>query len=222
MVDEKRRIQVFAGYRSGCHENLLRQNGFFEAVCFLSFAHGLCHILVRGSFLDINGGFGRFNMFHVCSSTAYTRDLLWPCDEDEVLVDHVDYDASLSRFPTVEFHTDASNFDCGHRDNLPRRLSLSKSSFKVSSISAGFLRSSNHHSRRDKNLGCILNRTEAGIENEMIDGAIFNLKPVVSEISLPLNSFRLLSLSPSILETYFVPRSNSFHTHVFSSGEVDP
>src|SRR5437762_3151044 len=100
-------------------------------------AQGGIGFLVRGSFLDINGVFGRFNMFHVCSSTAYARDLLWPGDEDEVLVDHVDYDAFLSRFPTVEFDTDASDFDGGHRDNLPRRLSRSKSSFKVSSISAG-------------------------------------------------------------------------------------
>src|SRR5713101_5288804 len=136
MVAEKRCILALPDL-SGCYENLLRQNDFFEGVGFLSFADGLRHILVRGSFLDINGVFGRFNMFHVCSSTTYTRDLLWPGDEDEVLVDHVDYDASLSRFTTVEFHTDASDFDGGHRNNLPRRPSRSKSSFKVSSISAG-------------------------------------------------------------------------------------
>src|SRR5438445_12364542 len=104
MVDEKRRIQVFAGYRSGCHENLLRQNGFFESVGFLSFADGLCHILVRGSFLDIHGVFGRFNMFYVCSSTAYTRDPLWPGAEDGRLVDRVAYGGFLSRLPTVAFH----------------------------------------------------------------------------------------------------------------------
>src|SRR6266571_3285927 len=148
---QKRWILAFAGYLSGCYENLLRQNGFFEGVGFLSFADGLRHILVRGSFLDVNGVFGSFDMFHVCSSTAYTRDLLWPCDEDEVLVDHVDYDAFLSRFPTVEFHTDASDFDGGHRDNLPRRLSRSKSSFKVSSISAGLssLFESSHPPRQE-------------------------------------------------------------------------
>jgi len=56
----------------------------------------------------------------------------------------------------------------------------------------------------------------------MIEGAIFNLKPVVSEISFSLNRFPLFGLSPSLLEAYFVPPSNSFQTDIFGSGEVDP
>ncbi len=105
---------------SGCHENLFRQNRFFEGFGFLSFADCLRHILIGRALLDIDSVFGRFDVFDVRSSTTHARDLRWPSDKHEVLVDHVDYDAFLSRFPTVKFHADASDFDGGHRDNLPR------------------------------------------------------------------------------------------------------
>src|SRR5207244_10940784 len=101
-------------------ENLFWQNGFFEGFGLLSLADCLRHIFVRGSLFDIDGVFGGFEVFHVCSSTANAGDLLWPSNYDEVLVDHVNNNAFLSRFPTVDFHADASDFDGWHPDNLPR------------------------------------------------------------------------------------------------------
>src|SRR5437879_7516159 len=56
----------------------------------------------------------------------------------------------------------------------------------------------------------------------MIDGAILNLKPVMSKISFPLDRFSLFRMRSSLSEAYFVPLSNSFQTDVFGSGEVDP
>src|SRR5260370_34717063 len=122
---------------SGCHENLFPQDRFFEGFGFLSFADCLRHILIGGALFDIDSVFGRFDVFDVRSSTTHARYLRWPGAKHEVLVDHVEYDAFLSRFPTVKFHADTSDFDGGHRDNLPRRPAQSKSSFKVSSIFAG-------------------------------------------------------------------------------------
>ena len=56
----------------------------------------------------------------------------------------------------------------------------------------------------------------------MIDGAVLNLKPVMSKISFPLDRFSLFGLRLSLFEGYFVPLGNSFQTDVFGSGEVDP
>src|SRR3989442_15747561 len=137
MVAEKRGIALYGVQLSGCYENLFRQNRFFEGVCFLSLADDLCHILVRGSFLDVDRVFGGFEVFHVGSSTANAWQFLRSSYQDEVLVDHINNYAFLSRFPTVKFDTDTSDFDGGHRDNLPRLSPWSKSSFKVSWIFAG-------------------------------------------------------------------------------------
>src|SRR5437879_12453348 len=56
----------------------------------------------------------------------------------------------------------------------------------------------------------------------MIDGAILNLKPVVSEIPFSLDRFSLFRLRSSLSEAYFVPLGNTFQTDVFVSGEIDP
>ena len=121
MIVKDIRVSRYRRELSGCHENLFRQDRFFERFGFLSFADSLRYILIGGALLDVDSVFGRFDVFNVRSSTTDARDLRWPSDKHEVLVDHVDYNAFLSRFPTVKFHTDTSDFDRGHRDNLPRQ-----------------------------------------------------------------------------------------------------
>src|SRR6266849_2189903 len=88
-------------------------------------------------------------------------------------------------------------------------------------FSLGFPGSSYHHCCRDKNLGCILDRSEACIENKMVDGAIFDLKSIMSGVSFPLNRFSLLGLHASLFNGDFVPLSNSFQPDLLGSRKID-
>src|SRR6266567_76767 len=222
MVDEKRRIQVLAGYLSGFTRTCFGRTASLKASAFFPLPMAFATSSSEAPFLISMGS----SVGSICFTFVLLRRT------PEIFCGPVTRAKFLSITSTMT-----------HLCPVSRPLSLTQTRptsivgigtifledsrgrnphLRFRRFPRGFLRSSNHHSRRDKDLGCILNRTEASIENEMIEGAIFNLKPVVSEISFPLNRFPLLSLSPSLLEAHLVPPSNSFQTDVFRSREVDP
>src|SRR5881397_1166303 len=156
-------------------------NDFLEKRRFLRLLGSLRHVLVRRALFDLQALASRLEMFHVCSPALDTAELLGPSDQNKVLVNNIHDDALSSRFTSAELDAYSSDLYAGHSYFLPLRTrdAPPRTQFKACLNTL-------HNPRPDalsshmQDLRRLIYRENARVKNEMIDGLVLNIQPIVS------------------------------------------
>src|SRR5712692_5483649 len=195
---------------------------FLEERRFLRLLGSLRHVLVRRALLDLQALASRLEMFHVRSPALDAAELLGPSDQNKVLVNNVHNDALSSRFTSAELDAYSSDLYAG-QFLLPSPENAGRpprTQFKACLNSVHHPRP-NAPSSHKQDLRRLINRENARVKNEMIDGPVLNIQPIVSTVSLELNSLPLSSLTLRLVQLQPIPPGDPRQSHIVRSREID-